>query len=85
MKKLIILPAIILAVAAAGVVSLPSPIDSVAVNASRPLDFAGILAPNDMLQSTQITKLPAGKAGGEDIAKIPRRHRERHRPLRRAQ
>ena len=69
MKKLIILPAIILAVAAAGVVSLPSPIDSVAVNASRPLDFAGILAPNDMLQSTQITKLPAGKAGGEDIAK----------------
>jgi len=69
MKKLIILPAIVLAVAAAGVVSLPSPIDSVAVNASRPLDFAGVLAPNDMLQSTQITKLPAGKAGGEDIAK----------------
>lgn len=47
----------------------PSPIDSIAVSVSKPLPFAGALAVNDALQSTQLIALPDGKKGGEDVAR----------------
>lgn len=69
MKKLFILLIVVLAAAAGVVVSLPSPIDSIAVKVSRPLDFVGALAVNDTLQSTHLIPLPKGKKGGETVAR----------------
>lgn len=47
---------------------LPSPINSAATTPSTPQLLDGAYAPNDMLQSAQMTLLPAGVHGGEDVA-----------------
>ena len=69
MKKLTLTLAVLLLIAAAALVSLPSPINAVAVDVPGPRPFAGTLAANDTLQSTHIIRLPAGQRGGEDVAR----------------
>lgn len=59
---------VILIIVIAGAIVYPSPIDSKAFQPSRSLAMNGVLAPNDALQATQLTTLPAGMRGGEDIA-----------------
>lgn len=59
---------IVLIIVIAGAIAYPSPIDSKAFQPSRSLAMNGVLAPNDALQVTQLTSLPAGSRGGEDIA-----------------
>ena len=69
MKKTLLFLLAAAVIATGLLLTLPSPIDAIAVKASRPLAFAGALATNDALQSSQIIKLPAGKHGGEDVAR----------------
>lgn len=60
---------ILIVCALAGFLLWPSPIDSIAVEPSRPLSFAGALAVNDTLQSASVIRLPEGQRGGEDVAR----------------
>jgi sugar lactone lactonase YvrE len=59
---------VVLALLVGVVVIYPSPIESMAFQPSRPLDMVGILAPNDSLQSTQLTVFSSAGRGGEDVA-----------------
>ena len=47
---------------------LPSPIDSAATRPKTPQPLVGAFAPNDTLQSVQMTALPSDAHGGEDVA-----------------
>lgn len=68
MKTLFSLMALLL-LAIIGVWILPSPIDSIAISPSQSIPLEGPWQPNDTLQSVQITALPNGQRGGEDVAK----------------
>jgi sugar lactone lactonase YvrE len=68
MKAFISLLAIVI-VALLAAWFMPSPIDAIAVSPSQPMPLEGRWQANDALQTTQVTQLPPGKRGGEDIAK----------------
>ena len=62
---------LILLVIASGLylVLSPAPVDAISVQVPPAQTFSGALAKNDRLQSAEIIKLPAGKQGGEDVAR----------------
>ncbi|ASP38078.1 gluconolactonase [Bacterioplanes sanyensis] len=52
-----------------GILFMPSPIDSIAVTPSQAIALEGPWHSNDALQAAQITALPPGQYGGEDVAR----------------